>query len=422
MGLSSFGSKPIEEVRRQSKVFFQTYWWAGRTGCCSAPDGPGGRRQGLIITGLDVRAPPDWGARPSRSADFKAMLKFARRHHPSALAAGLPKAAAARPDIPTRPPGGDPPTSSARTGSGWAPPPPGHIKWLRDEWGRPFMSRGSYTGRRPAGGGHRGDPIVSNTAQQPGRHPASIRRAGAWSMRSHQVRCCGRRHPARSDVVKALALGAGGDDRGALPVGHGAAGERGVATCWRSAQRIDEALLAGRPPSTTGAGRPDHPRRTSPGRRPPDRLQPASAQRSVQCGQLSDGSSYGPSGSRSRGQQRATARPPSVISVFGTPRSPSRPAPRWRRCCSWTWARSGSAGGPPGFAANHGSRVAGWPVGLFGVQLGWQLRLVARALPPRGSAWRSHRPAGCRTPRVRVVDRIVMISLFGTTSRWSSCQ
>jgi pre-mycofactocin synthase len=151
IGLSSFGSKPVEEVvAANPKTFFQTYWCgtrdqilqrldrAKRAGCV-----------GLIVT-LDwsFSHGRDWGS-PSipEQLDLRTMLRFAPQvaRHPRWLA--LWARTGAPPDL-TVPnmalPGEAAPGFFAAYGE-WMQTPPASwddLAWLREQWDGPLMLKG----------------------------------------------------------------------------------------------------------------------------------------------------------------------------------------------------------------------------------------------------------------------------------------
>jgi L-lactate dehydrogenase (cytochrome)/glycolate oxidase len=152
MGLSSFASKPVEDVvAANPQTFFQTYWVGSRdqmldrieraraAGCV-----------GLIAT-LDwsFSHGRDWGspAIPAKM-DFKTMLKYAPEAitHPR-WAAAFAKARQI-PDL--KVPnvrghkGEEAPTFFGAYGEWMGTPPPswGDVAWLREQWDGPFMLKG----------------------------------------------------------------------------------------------------------------------------------------------------------------------------------------------------------------------------------------------------------------------------------------
>ncbi|WP_084361814.1 pre-mycofactocin synthase MftD [Herbiconiux solani] len=151
MGLSSFASKPVEEVvAANPDTFFQMYWTGTREQMIQRMDRArkAGAR-GLIAT-LDwsFSNGRDWGS-PSipEKLDLKTMVTFAPNvlPHPKwlwqfARAGQLPDLTA--PNL--QPPGGDAPTFFGAYYEWMQTPPPTweDVAWLREEWGGPFMLKG----------------------------------------------------------------------------------------------------------------------------------------------------------------------------------------------------------------------------------------------------------------------------------------
>ena len=156
MGLSSFASKPLEAVvEANPQTFFQTYWMGGRDAMVErlarAHDGGA---VGLIVT-LDwsFSHGRDWGS-PSipEKLDLKAMAKFApevlrrpRWLYDFARSGDLPDLT-----TPNLVPPGSPeaPTFFGAYGEWMRTPPPSweDVRWMREQWGGPFMLKG--IGRR----------------------------------------------------------------------------------------------------------------------------------------------------------------------------------------------------------------------------------------------------------------------------------
>ncbi len=222
MGLSSFASKPVEEVvEANPQTFFQVYWCGSREQILERVERA--RRAGaagLIVT-LDwsfVHS-RDWGS-PSipDTLDYRAMLRFA----PEVL--GRPRWAAqwARtgriPDL-TVPnmalPGQPAPTFFGAYGEWMQTPPPSweDLCWLREQWGGPFMLKGVMRvddARRAVDIGATAISVSNHGGNNLDGTPASIRALPAVVEavgESIEVVLDGgiRRG---SDVVKAVALGA----------------------------------------------------------------------------------------------------------------------------------------------------------------------------------------------------------------------
>ena len=153
MGLSSFASKPVEEVvAANPQTFFQVYWVGlARADRGARRAGPGGRRgRADRHARLDVLARPRlgqpdrspsgstsrrWcGSRPRRCARPRWLYRWARTGQP----------ARARP-CPTWPRPAQPaPTFFGAYGEWMRTPPPtwDDLRWLREEWDGPFMLKG----------------------------------------------------------------------------------------------------------------------------------------------------------------------------------------------------------------------------------------------------------------------------------------
>ena len=152
MGLSSFGSKPVEAVTAVTdKVMFQMYWSGTREVMVRRMDrARTAGATGLILT-LDwsFSHSRDWGSPsiPDRM-DWKTVLSFAPQvaAKPKYLRDWL-RSPTPVPDL-TVPnlaePGQPAPTFFGAYGE-WMQTPPAtwdDIKWLREEWGGPFMLKG----------------------------------------------------------------------------------------------------------------------------------------------------------------------------------------------------------------------------------------------------------------------------------------
>ncbi len=150
MGLSSFASKPVEEVTAANgNTFFQMYWTGTRDQMVQRMDrARAAGAKGLIAT-LDwsFSNGRDWGS-PSipDKLDLKTMVKFAPNvlPHPAWL---LDFARRGLPDLTTpnlAPPGGAAPTFFGAYYEWMQTPPPTweDVAWLRETWGGPFMLKG----------------------------------------------------------------------------------------------------------------------------------------------------------------------------------------------------------------------------------------------------------------------------------------
>ena len=259
MGLSSFASKPIEDVAAANpKTFFQSYWVGGRDVILHrAERARAAGAKGLIIT-LDwtFATRRDWGSPPiPEKFDLKAMLKFA----PEGLA--RPKylldwvRSGALPDLTTpnlADPGQEAPTFFGAYYEWMTTPLPTweDIAWLREQWGGPFMVKGIMhpdDARRAIDAGASAISVSNHGGNNLDGTPASIRAlpgiADAVGSQIEVVLDGGIRRG--GDVVKALALGAKAVMIGrAYLWGMAANGEAGVSNVLSILRSgIDEALL-----------------------------------------------------------------------------------------------------------------------------------------------------------------------------------
>ena len=222
IGLSSFGSKPVEEVVAANRqTFFQTYW-------CGSKDRLTQRLErakragvvGLIVT-LDWQFSHgrDWGS-PTipDTLDLKTMLSFAPETiiRPRWL---LAYAKAGGPPALTVPnmtiEGEDPPTFFTAYGEWMGTPPPtwDDLRWLISWWEGPVMIKGIARpddARRAVDVGATAISVSNHGGNNLDGQPASIRTlpaiAAAVAGEIEIVLDSGVRRG--SDVVKALALGA----------------------------------------------------------------------------------------------------------------------------------------------------------------------------------------------------------------------
>jgi pre-mycofactocin synthase len=151
MGLSSFASKPIEQVvAANPQTFFQVYW-------CGSRDEILGRVErarkagavGLILTAdWTFTHSRDWG---SPQIPDKIDLREALRHAPESLRKPRWLYSYLRtrklPDLTVpnmAPPDGPAPTFFGAYGQWMQTPPPGwdDVAWLREQWGGPFLLKG----------------------------------------------------------------------------------------------------------------------------------------------------------------------------------------------------------------------------------------------------------------------------------------
>ena len=244
MGLSSFGSMPVERVAEVNpKLFFQIYWSGTRDQITQRMERArqAGAR-GLIVT-LDwsFANGRDWGspAIPER-LDLRTMLRYAPQvaARPAYLLDWLSHGGLPDLTVPNFGRPGEPAPGFFAAYRSWqavAPPTWDDIAWLREQWGGPFMVKGVM---RPDDARHAVD--VGATAISVSNHggnnldstPATIRClpavADAVGDQVEVLLDGGIRRG--SDVVKALALGARAVMIGRPYLwGLAANGERGVA-------------------------------------------------------------------------------------------------------------------------------------------------------------------------------------------------
>ncbi|WP_136245626.1 pre-mycofactocin synthase MftD [Mycobacterium intracellulare] len=243
MGLSSFASKPIEEVvAANQQTFFQMYWTGSRDQLVARMNrARAAGAVGLIVTtDWSFSSGRDWGS-PSipEKMDLKAMLRFA----PEGLTRPrwlLEFAKTGKvPDL-TAPnlaqPGQPAPTFFGAYGEWMQTPLPtwDDIAWLREQWGGPFMLKGVMRvddARRAVDAGVTAISVSNHGGNNLDGTPASIRAlpaiAEAVGDQVEIVLDGGIRRG--SDVVKALALGARAVMIGrAYLWGLAAAGQAGV--------------------------------------------------------------------------------------------------------------------------------------------------------------------------------------------------
>jgi heme/flavin dehydrogenase (mycofactocin system) len=243
MGLSSFASKPIEEVAEANpKLFFQSYWVGDREAMLArAERARAAGAKGLIVTldwVFDTRR--DWGSPfiPEK-LDLNAMVKYAPQvalrpgyllrwlKHGKLPDLGVPNLVA---------PGQDVPTFFGAYGQ-WMMSDPvtwDDLAWLREQWGGPFMIKGIVhpdDARRAVDVGATAISVSNHGGNNLDSTPATIRLlpdvVDAVGDQIEVLLDGGIRRG--SDVVKALALGARAVMIGrAYLWGMAANGEKGV--------------------------------------------------------------------------------------------------------------------------------------------------------------------------------------------------
>jgi heme/flavin dehydrogenase (mycofactocin system) len=243
MGLSSFASKPVEEVAEANpKLFFQSYWVGDRDAMLArAERARAAGAKGLIVTldwVFDTRR--DWGSPfiPEK-IDLPAMVKYAPQvairpgyllrwlKHGKLPDLGVPNLVA---------PGQDVPTFFGAYGQ-WMMSEPvtwDDLAWLREQWGGPFMIKGIVhpdDARRAVDVGATAISVSNHGGNNLDSTPATIRLlpevVDAVGDQIEVLLDGGIRRG--SDVVKALALGARAVMIGrAYLWGMAANGEKGV--------------------------------------------------------------------------------------------------------------------------------------------------------------------------------------------------
>jgi len=222
MGLSSFASKPVEEVAAANpQTFFQVYWSGRKEQLVQRLDrARAAGAVGLIAT-LDwsFSMGRDWGSPviPER-IDLKAALKFA----PEVLARPKWLAGFARtgqiPDL-TVPnmanPGEPAPTFFGAYGEWMQTPPPSweDVSWLREQWGGPFLLKGVTRvddARRAVDAGVTAISVSNHGGNNLDGTPATIRclPAVAEAVGDNVEILLDGGVRRGSDVIKAVALGA----------------------------------------------------------------------------------------------------------------------------------------------------------------------------------------------------------------------
>ena len=264
MGLSSFASKPVEEVvAANPKTFFQMYWVGPRDDMAARMErARAAGAVGVIVT-LDwsFSFGRDWG---SPKIPEKMTLDEMIRQAPGALSrpawlySWLKTGAVPGLTVPNLPVGGAPaPTFFGAYGQWMQTPPPSweDVAWLRSQWDGPFMLKGVTRvddAKRAVDAGVSAISVSNHGGNNLDGTPASIRAlpgvVDAVAGRAEVLLDGGVRRG--GDVVKALALGAravliGRPCLWGLAAG-GQAGVRNIFEILRGG--IDSALLAlGRP-------------------------------------------------------------------------------------------------------------------------------------------------------------------------------
>ncbi|HVA75523.1 MAG TPA: pre-mycofactocin synthase MftD [Acidimicrobiales bacterium] len=222
MGLSSFASKPVEEViSANPQTFFQVYWVGSRDDVARRLErAKAAGAVGLIAT-LDwsFSHSRDWGSPhiPERMT-LKEMVRLAPEGivRPRWLVSYLRSGRLPDLTVPNMTsPGEKPPTFFGAYGQWMQTPPPSwdDVRWLREKWGGPFMLKGIVRvddARRAADAGVTAISVSNHGGNNLDGTPATIRTlpavAQAVGNRVEVLLDGGIRRG--SDVVKAVALGA----------------------------------------------------------------------------------------------------------------------------------------------------------------------------------------------------------------------
>jgi pre-mycofactocin synthase len=259
MGLSSFASKPIEEVvAANPQTFFQVYWAGSRERILERVErARAAGAAGLIVT-LDwtFSHGRDWGS-PAipEQLDTRTMLKLAPSAitRPLWLADWLRHGELPALEVPNMAAGGDPPPSFFGAYGEWMGTGTAtweDLHWLREQWDGPYMLKGVMRvddAQRAAEAGFTAISVSNHGGNNLDGTPASIRAlpaiADAVGDRVEILLDGGIRRG--SDVVKALALGARAVMIGrAYLWGLAAAGQPGVENVLDILRSgIDSALL-----------------------------------------------------------------------------------------------------------------------------------------------------------------------------------
>jgi pre-mycofactocin synthase len=259
MGLSSFASKPIEDVAAANpKVFFQMYWAGDRDRLLArAERARAAGAKGLIVT-LDwsFATRRDWGAPPiPEKIDLKNALKFAPEvlRKPAWLATFLRSGSIPDLTVPNMTLAGEEAPGFFGAYYEWMQTPLARwedIAWLREQWGGPFMVKGITRpddARRAVDAGVTAISVSTHGGNNLDGTPGAIRSlpavVDAVGTQIEVLLDGGIRRG--SDVVKAMALGARAVMIGrAYLWGMAANGERGVQNVLSILRSgMDEALL-----------------------------------------------------------------------------------------------------------------------------------------------------------------------------------
>jgi heme/flavin dehydrogenase (mycofactocin system) len=242
MGLSSFASRPVEEVTAVNEnTFFQMYWTGSRDQMLERMNRAraAGVKALIATTDWSFSVGRDWGS-PNipEKMNLKAMIRFAPegisrpKWSLQWLNGGLPDLTA--PNLKSA--GGKAPTFFSAYGEWQQTPPPTweDIEWLRKEWGGKFMLKGVTRvddAKRAVDAGVDAISVSNHGGNNLDTTPATIRCLGPVADAvGHQVEVLLDGGVRRGgDVAKALALGARAVMLGrAYLWGLGANGQTGV--------------------------------------------------------------------------------------------------------------------------------------------------------------------------------------------------
>jgi heme/flavin dehydrogenase (mycofactocin system) len=222
MGLSSFASKPVEEVTAASpQVFFQMYWAGTRDDIVQRMErAKAAGASGLILT-LDwsFSHSRDWGS-PTipEKMDLKTAMRFAPQviTRPSYLYEYLRTTRVPDLAVPNMARPGQPAPAFFGAYAEWMQTQPAtwdDVKWMREEWGGPFMLKGVMRcddAKRAVDAGCTAISVSNHGGNNLDGTPASIRSLPeiAESVGDEIDILLDGGIRRGSDVVKALALGA----------------------------------------------------------------------------------------------------------------------------------------------------------------------------------------------------------------------
>ncbi|TQM46209.1 pre-mycofactocin synthase MftD [Pseudonocardia cypriaca] len=273
MGLSSFASKPLEEVvAANPQTLFQIYWCGSRDVIAQRVErARAAGAVGLILTSdWSFSHGRDWGSPviPERLS-LREMLRFAPEGitHPRWLLDWARRRQLPDLTVPNMSVPGQPPTTFFGAYGEWMQTPPPSwedVRWLRERWDGPFLLKGVFRvdeAKRAVDAGVSAISVSNHGGNNLDGTPASIRALpGIAEAVGDQVEVLfdgGIRRG--SDVVKALALGARAVLIGrAYLWGLAAAGQAGVENVLDILRGgIDSALLGLGRSSVAELGRDD---------------------------------------------------------------------------------------------------------------------------------------------------------------------